>query len=208
MTALSNRIAETLANTRPQVCVLDHAGSIIAVSETWKQKAQSWGLGLSNFGIGEDYLSYCKGADGAAFRAQLSILLSGETDKVMTHYDCGKPGQSEPFVVVAKRETVDGQHFFSLVHMSTKDLVLNDVPAELQEEINSLLPAGKPAPVRNRPPVDLASEFVPVVKPLLNALDALLDAHRMSTSVGDYEAADRDLKMILQIAKQIDEVTR
>lgn len=208
MTALSNHIAETLANTKPQVCVLDHNGSIIAVSQSWKNKAQDWGLNLINFGIGEDYLAHCKGADGVEFRSQLANLLSGETDKIMTHYDCGAPGQPEPFVVVAKREAVGGHQYFSLVHMSVKDHAVNENSGELQEEISSLLPDTKPPNRHDHPPTALATEFVPVVKPLLNALDALLDAHRMSTSVGDYAAADKDLKMILQIAKQIDDVTR
>ena len=208
MTALSNHIAENLANTKPQVCVLDHTGQIIAVSQSWKHKAQSWGLELSNFGIGEDYLTHCKSAEACEFRSQLCDLLSGETDKVMTHYDCGRPGAPEPFIVVAKREAVGDHHYFSMVHMSIKDYLQSAAQGELQQEISSLLPgAARPRPSKPSS-MALTTEFVPVVRPLLTALDALLDAHRMSTSVGDYAAADKDLKLIFQIAKQIDDLTR
>ena len=208
MAALSNHIAENLANTKPQVCVLDHNGLIIAVSQSWKDKAQSWGLNLSRYGVGEDYLSHCKSNEACEFRAQLSNLLSGETDAIMTHYDCGRPGKPEPFVVIAKREAVGDHHLFSMVHMSFKEHLANATQGKLQDEINSLVSGTKPAHAPKQVSDALSTEFVPVVRPLLAALDALLDAHRMSTSVGDFAAADKDLKMILQIAKQIDEITR
>ena len=175
MTALSNHIAENLANTKPQVCVLDHTGLIIAVSQSWKARAMSLGLNLSNYGIGADYLSYCKCDEAREFRSQMSILLSGETDKVMTHYDCGRPCEPEPYVVIAKREAVGDHHFFSMVHMSVKEHLQNATPPEIQGEIGSPLASTDPPGVMKQPPTSLTTEFVPVLRPLLTALDALLD---------------------------------
>ena len=64
------------------VAILDRSGLIVTVNEAWKDFGRQYGLRLSNFGVGVNYLRYCE--FGASESLQLlddlrTCLLASQT---------------------------------------------------------------------------------------------------------------------------------
>ena len=62
------------------VAILDRSGLIVAVNEAWKNFGRQYGLRLSNFGVGVNYLRYCEfgASDSLQLLEDLSDLLAGK----------------------------------------------------------------------------------------------------------------------------------
>ena len=62
------------------VAILDRSGLIVAVNEAWKNSGREYGLQLSNFGVGVNYLRYCEyeASDSRQLLEALRDLLAGK----------------------------------------------------------------------------------------------------------------------------------
>lgn len=101
------RIAEAALNALPaRVAVLDAAGNILAINDTWRRFALAKGMTWKNFGVGADYLLACEAmcvwdAEEAQVAARgIRAVLAGETEKFTLEYPC---------------KTSDEQHWFQMM---------------------------------------------------------------------------------------------
>jgi two-component system NarL family sensor kinase len=71
------------------VAILDDEGKIIAVNDAWMQFAEFHELGLEEYGLGLDYISFCESLnapDAAEARQGLRDLLAGEAGPLRYEY--------------------------------------------------------------------------------------------------------------------------
>ncbi|CAL75163.1 putative transcriptional regulatory protein, LuxR family [Bradyrhizobium sp. ORS 278] len=82
--------------------LLDKDGTIVEVSEIWKRWAAFWGLGLPNYGIGENYLKHCVYNDPSSIEIirGLKQLLERKIDFFAMLYPCERPQHREWFLMV------------------------------------------------------------------------------------------------------------
>jgi signal transduction histidine kinase/ActR/RegA family two-component response regulator len=89
---------EAILNALPaHVAVLDSAGNILAVNDSWRQFALARGMTWKDFGVGADYLLACAAAhQWEAEEAQIAArgihaVLAGETERFALEYLCRCP---------------------------------------------------------------------------------------------------------------------
>lgn len=82
--------------------LLDCAGTILAVNSAWRDSAQSSGLTLANFGVGQNYLHYCAYADEQSGRIidGITQLLHGRVDCLSFIYPCPSPTAQNWFLML------------------------------------------------------------------------------------------------------------
>ncbi len=109
-------LAQSTVDALPShVCVLNEAGTIIAVNQTWTDFGEANGrvdsdevrleaLGQGGFGEGADYLGVCDGAVGpdaaeaAEFAAGIRAVLRGKREHFSLEYPCHSPGEQRWFM--------------------------------------------------------------------------------------------------------------
>jgi DNA-binding CsgD family transcriptional regulator len=100
--------------------ILDDAGTIVAVNETWKEFARQNGLRLPNFGIGSSYLRFC-GPDGpypSLFATDLKDLLARRRKLLTLIYPCHSPTEKRWFSVIGVPLSTDKQGGVALLHIN------------------------------------------------------------------------------------------
>ena len=83
--------------------ILDTAGTIVTVNDTWKDFARRNGLRLPNSAIGANYLDYCASgeAHAASLVKDLKALLAGRLALFTLIYPCHSPRVKRWFALVA-----------------------------------------------------------------------------------------------------------
>ena len=84
------------------VAILDRSGLIVAVNEAWKDSGRRYGLRLSNFGVGVDYLHYCEigSPDSLELMNGLRELLAGKSNFLTRIYPCHSPTERRWFYMI------------------------------------------------------------------------------------------------------------
>ena len=84
------------------VAILDRSGLIVAVNEAWKESGRRYGLRLSNFGVGVDYLHYCEmgSPDSPELMNGLRQLLAGKSNFLTRIYPCHSPTDGVWFYMI------------------------------------------------------------------------------------------------------------
>lgn len=97
---LSSAVIDRLTD---QIAVLDAAGTIIAVNQSWRRFALDNGAAdpvSSHCDIGVNYLAICRdasGGTGLAAAAGISAVLAGEMPSFVLEYDCHRPDRRRWF---------------------------------------------------------------------------------------------------------------
>jgi DNA-binding CsgD family transcriptional regulator len=103
--------------------ILDASGTIVAVSDTWKDFARQNGLQLPNFGIGLNYLQFC-GSDGpypSLLAADLTELLARRRNLLTLIYPCHSPTEKRWFSLIGLPLSPDKQAGVALLHINLTD---------------------------------------------------------------------------------------
>jgi DNA-binding CsgD family transcriptional regulator len=82
--------------------VLDSLGTITAVNPAWKDFGGQCGLRIPNWGIGRNYLEFCRGEDRQTtrFASDLQRLLAGRLDLLTFFYPCHSPTEQRWFFLI------------------------------------------------------------------------------------------------------------
>ena len=109
--------------------LVDRAGTIVYANAGWKAFAEQANLGLTNYGVGHNYLRYCAFADKQSARIidGITQLLAGRLDCLSYIYPCHSPTEHCWYVLLG----------FSCI----KD----DLTALLHLNITGLMPKGAAA---------------------------------------------------------------
>jgi len=113
-----------LTNIPVNVAVLDSAGIIIGVNESWRNFAKSNGARMPDHGIGLSYLGHCgDGGAASAIRSDISRLLHGRLDIATACYPCHSPDRIRWCLMIGlplARERAGGA---LLMHANITDLL-------------------------------------------------------------------------------------
>ena len=84
------------------VAILDRSGLIVTVNEAWKDSGRQYGLQLSNFGVGVNYLRYCEyeASDSRQLLEDLRDLLAGKLNLLTQIYPCHSPTDRRWFYLI------------------------------------------------------------------------------------------------------------
>ena len=84
------------------VAILDRSGLIVTVNEAWKDFGRQYGLRLSNFGVGVNYLRYCEfgASDSLQLLEDLRDLLDGKSNLITRFYPCHSPTEWRWFYLI------------------------------------------------------------------------------------------------------------
>lgn len=107
--ALQEFSQSTIDALSAHLCVLDETGMILSVNAAWRAFSDANPPGLSNYGVGENYLAVCDNAEGeqADDAHQVAIglraVLNGETDSYHHEYSYHSPKEKRWFFLRAQR---------------------------------------------------------------------------------------------------------
>ena len=96
------------------------SGEIVSVNEGWKRFGRLNGLQTPGFGLGTNYLEYCKATDREAKQSvqQIRALLDGDTDLVSFPYRCDSPRERRAFVLIGAPLAPGSKSTFVLLHLN------------------------------------------------------------------------------------------
>ena len=112
------------------ICVLDEAGTIIAVNRAWRLFAESnggAGSGRTCFGNGANYLTVCDRATGAdaveanEVAAGIRAVLEGKRERYSTEYPCHSPGEQRWFIARVTRFLSHGMPRILVEHINISE---------------------------------------------------------------------------------------
>lgn|GEM_PF-6942642 len=126
------------------VAVLDTAGQIVAVNESWRRFARANGYAGSIFGVGQNYVQLCAATpDSAAIAEGIRQVLAGQRPSFSMAYECSSPEEIRwcsctvtPFVadswngaLVAHTDVTEAFHTINAVeaHKDSLKTCLNNI---------------------------------------------------------------------------------
>src|SRR4051794_21728513 len=107
------------------LAVIRASGEIVSVNESWKRFGRNNGLRTPCFGLGTNYLEYCKAEDHATAQSfeQIRALLAGDVDLVSFPYRCDSPRQKRTFVLIGAPLAQAPKPAFALLHLDISAMV-------------------------------------------------------------------------------------
>jgi DNA-binding CsgD family transcriptional regulator len=122
--------------------ILDRRGTIVDVSSGWKSFASDNGLQMPNFGVGQNYLSYCTATDQESLRIvqNISDLQSGQIDFLCFVYPCHSPSARRWFLLIGFPHPKG--RLTTLLHINITDflpLVQKRKPVVLMDQFGTAL---------------------------------------------------------------------
>ena len=107
------------------LAVIRASGEIVSVNEGWKRFGQHNGLRTPRFGLGTNYLEYCKPTDREAAQSvqQIRGLLVGDVDLVSFPYRCDSPRERRTFVLIGARLAQAPEPNFILLHLNISAII-------------------------------------------------------------------------------------
>lgn len=114
------------------LCVLDKAGTIIAVNEAWRDFSAANGAQLSEVSEGANYLAVCDAAkndstaDAAAIALGLREVLAGEKNEFCLEYSCHSPTEQRWFAARITRFSGTGPAHAVVTHLNITERKLGE----------------------------------------------------------------------------------
>lgn len=107
------------------LAVIRASGEIVSVNEGWKRFGQRNGLRTPRFGLGTNYLEYCKPTDREAKQSvqQIRGLLVGDVDLVSFPYRCDSPRKRRTFVLIGAPLAQGPKPTFVLLHLNISAMI-------------------------------------------------------------------------------------
>ena len=107
------------------LAVIRASGEIVSVNEGWKRFGQHNGLRTPLFGLGTNYLKYCKPTDDEATQSiqQIRGLLVGDVDLVSFPYRCDSPRERRTFVLIGAPLDQAPKPTFVLLHLNISAMI-------------------------------------------------------------------------------------
>ena len=107
------------------LAVIRASGEIVSVNEGWKRFGQHNGLRTPRFGLGTNYLEYCKPTDREATQSvqQIRGLLVGDVDLVSFPYRCDSPRKRRTFVLIGAPLAQGPKPTFVLLHLNISAMI-------------------------------------------------------------------------------------
>lgn len=107
------------------LAVIRASGEIVSVNEGWKRFGQHNGLRTPRFGLGTNYLEYCKPTDREATQSvqQIRGLLAGDVDLVSFPYRCDSPPKRRTFVLIGAPLAQGPKPTFVLLHLNISAMI-------------------------------------------------------------------------------------
>ena len=107
------------------LAVIRASGEIVSVNEGWKRFGQRNGLRTPRFGLGTNYLEYCKPTDREATQSvqQIRALLVGDVDLVSFPYRCDSPRKRRTFVLIGAPLAQGPKPTFVLLHLNVSAMI-------------------------------------------------------------------------------------
>lgn len=107
------------------LAVIRASGEIVSVNEGWKRFGQHNGLRTPRFGLGTNYLEYCKPRDPEAARSieQIRALLIGDVDLVSFPYRCNSLRERRTFVLIGAPLAQGPKPTFVLLHLNISAMI-------------------------------------------------------------------------------------
>jgi len=110
------------------IAILDDAGTIIAVNQSWRHFAQENGGSPKKVGEGGNYLAVCDSAQGvgadeaATVAAGIRNVISGQEKQFSLVYGCHGNGQQRWFIVKVTRFPGEGKTRVAVTHENITEL--------------------------------------------------------------------------------------
>lgn len=122
-------------------CVVNREGHIRQVSQGWKQHADRNGLGLESYGLGSNYLSYCRPVDARSteiYRGLRSVF-AGDSGFYSTIYPCHAAHQPRKwFLLAALSPSAEGEER-AVLHLDVSPFLQGPAgPGDRRSEYGSL----------------------------------------------------------------------
>jgi DNA-binding CsgD family transcriptional regulator len=107
------------------LAVIRASGEIVSVNEGWKRFGQQNGLRTPCFGLGTNYLEYCKPTNREATQSvqQIRGLLVGDVDLVSFPYRCDSPRERRTFVLIGAPLAQGPKPTFVLLHLNISAMI-------------------------------------------------------------------------------------
>ncbi len=107
------------------VAILDTAGKIVAVNDTWKQFGRRNRLRIPRFGVGTSYLQYCRSKEPHTSRlaGRLRDVLAGRLDLLTFVYPCHSPSENRWFCLIALPLSLDQPAGVALLHVNLTEML-------------------------------------------------------------------------------------
>jgi DNA-binding CsgD family transcriptional regulator len=107
------------------LAVIRASGEIVSVNEGWKRFGRHNGLRTPGFGLGTNYLEYCKPTDREATQSvqQIRALLVGDADLVSFPYRCDSPRERRAFVLIGAPLGQGSKPTFVLLHLNISAMI-------------------------------------------------------------------------------------
>ncbi len=107
------------------LALIQASGEIVSVNEGWKRFGQQNGLRTPRFGLGTNYLEYCKSRDREVTQSgkQIRALLVGDVDLVSFPYRCDSPRRTRTFVLIGAPLAQVTKPAFALLHLNISAMV-------------------------------------------------------------------------------------
>ena len=149
------------------VAILDRSGLIVAVNEAWKNFGRQYGLQLSNFGVGVNYLRYCEfgASDSLQLLEDLRDLLAGKSNLITRIYPCHSPTERRWFYLIGLPLSGRRRSGVALLHVDLTPFF--PFPATADGE-----PFGTYGNAKRKPKVDLDAVVRSVESSSLEALSS------------------------------------
>ncbi len=116
---------EALKSLPASAVILDAAGTIVAVNDTWKEFARRNGLRVPHSAVGSNYLQYCQSDEphSRRFVRQLRALLAGQLDLLTYIYPCHSPTEERWFSLIGLPLSLDKPGGVALLHVNLTDML-------------------------------------------------------------------------------------
>lgn len=135
------------------ICVLDEAGTIVAVNQAWRDFAAANGVDSATVSEGTNYLAVCAAATGAerstaeAFAEGFRRIALGDTDRFSLEYPCHSPQRQRWFMASANRFMVGASLRVAVTHVDITQRVQAEQKVQAQKERAEALLEAAPDPV-------------------------------------------------------------
>ena len=115
----------TIPSLPVNLAIIRRSGEIASVNDGWKRFGRHNGLETARFGLGKNYLDYCKPADGEATQSleRIRALLSGDVDLVSFPYRCNSPHRKRAFVLIGIPLSQGSEASFVLLHINVSAML-------------------------------------------------------------------------------------
>ena len=102
------------------VAILDESGIIVYVNQAWRTFADDNGLAIANYGVGSNYLDYCKKnqADNKKIDIAQGILkvIAGEQKNFLLEYSCNSLSERRWFLMQVSPFVHEGNRYALVMH--------------------------------------------------------------------------------------------